>query len=100
MRNEGDVLDHEAVVDCIVRECARLEACGTRCGCEPYVAPTAGVADPGKLAARRSGHDVGGKRGAEDLLDGKAGRVCWSLPRGHRIGARDSDTEAQASPTR
>ena len=72
MWNEGEVLDREAVVDCIVREGARREPRGLRWGGEPYVAPTAGVADPGELAARRSGHDVGGKRGAQDLLDREA----------------------------
>src|SRR5438105_12626845 len=75
MWNEGEVLDREAVVDCIVREGARREPRGSRRGCEPYVVPTAGVADPGELAPGGSGHDVGGKRSAEDLLDGKAGRV-------------------------
>ena len=75
MRNEGDVLNQEAVVDLIVRECARREALVSRCGCEPHVAATARVTDPGELATSGGGHDVGGKRGAEDLLDGKAGRV-------------------------
>jgi len=99
-RHEGDVSNIQAIIRAVVGEGVRLETPVRRArDGKPHVALAPRLADPGECAACWCGDDVGGKRGAQYLLDGEPTAVDHSR-REQQHGAHDGRSNTRDSHMR